>query len=110
MYNYEHFIEPTIEIHYVASMEASCGTKWVQGCAYQVGNRCDIYVGEAASSSTIAHEERHCRGWTHYSPDYEMFSMMGPEQRAREVARASVWFPEEQVATEVMVAQVRGNH
>ncbi len=104
MYNYAHFIEPTIEVHYVKSVEAHCGTKWVQGCSYLAANHCDIYVSEVVSPSTLAHEERHCRGWDHYKPQYELFLSMGPEFRAKEIERTNAWFPLD--ATALIVAMV----
>lgn len=109
MYNYAHLIEPTIEIHYVESLSVYCGTMWVQGCAQLNDDRCDIYVGENASPGTIAHEKRHCRGWTHYRPRYEMFSAMGAEFRAREIRRASTWQPLDRSSTAVAMSQVRND-
>ncbi|CAA0102834.1 Uncharacterised protein [Halioglobus japonicus] len=93
MYNYEHFLDPIIEIHYVESVKEHCGTRWAQACSYLAGNRCDIFVGELATPGTISHEERHCRGWSHYRPQYELFSSLGSKFQAKEIARASNWFP-----------------
>jgi hypothetical protein len=107
MYNYAHLAQRTVEVHYVDSMEAHCGTMWAQGCAYLQEGHCDIYVGKAASPTIIAHELRHCRGWTHYAPQYEKFSAMGAEFRAREIRRASVWYPIESPASGAALAQAR---
>ena len=95
LYNYEHFIEPTIAVHYVESLTEHCGSGMVQGCASLEGEHCDIYVGKYASRSTIAHEERHCRGWSHYRPRYELFASRGLNFRNREVQRARTWYPTE---------------
>ena len=109
MYNYEHFIEPTMEIHRVASVNEYCGTMWANGCAYLKGGHCDIYVGEIATPDTIAHEKRHCRGWVHYQPRYELFATMGAEFRAREIKRAGRWSPMNHSALVVAMAQSRRN-
>ena len=105
MYNYAHLANPIIELHVVESLTSYCGTTWADGCAILEGERCDIYVGRHASPGTIAHEERHCRGWTHYRPRYEMFMSMGAEFRAREINRASLWHPVGDSAEAVAIAQ-----
>ena len=107
MYNYAHLVEPTIEVHYVESVAEYCGSIWAEGCAALVNGHCDIYLSKNASPGTMAHEQRHCRGWTHHQPKYEMFSAMGAEFRAREVALASVWVPMEQPALAIAMAQPR---
>lgn len=109
MYNYAHFIEPTIEVHHVDSVIAYCGNMWVNGCAQLRDGHCDIYVGEIATPDTIAHEERHCRGWVHYRPRYELFSTMGAEFRAQEIKRARVWSPMDYSALIVAMAPSRHN-
>lgn len=93
MYNYAHLVEPTIQIHRVESVNTYCGTIWSQGCANLKGDKCDIYVGKTASPGTIAHEERHCRGWGHYRPESEMFMAMGADFTSREMERSKQWFP-----------------
>jgi hypothetical protein len=105
MYNYTHFVEPTIEIHYVESVAAYCGTSWVQGCAVQRYDHCDIYVSKHPSRDIIGHEERHCRGWTHYRPHYDLFTAHGPEFRAAEITRARGWFPMDQYESVLPIAQ-----
>lgn len=105
LYNYEHFVEPTIAIHTVESLTEHCGTGWVQGCAVLSGEHCDIYVGKYASRSTIAHEERHCRGWSHYRPRFELFATRGPGFKTQEIERARAWFPSESVQSMLAMAR-----
>jgi hypothetical protein len=102
MYNYAHLAEPSIQIHRVESVSTACGTIWAQGCAVLQGNKCDIYVGNAASRDTIMHEERHCRGWSHYSPRFELFSAMDAGFPAREMQRSKHWYPSQ--PSEALVA------
>ena len=101
MSNYQHLVDPTIRIHRVDSVASYCDTVWAQGCAVLKGDHCDIYVGKVSSRDLIAHEERHWRGWTHYRPRYDMFTAMGPEFRARELQRASLWFPKEETGSKL---------
>lgn len=105
MYSYIHFVEPTIEVHHVESLANYCGTMWAQGCAHLQNGHCDIYVGKVYSRDTIAHEERHCRGWTHYQPHYASYMAMGAEFRAREARRAGVWVPLDQ--SQLVVAMTK---
>lgn len=105
MNNYAHFVEPTIEIHRVASVSSACGTLWAQGCAVLEGDHCDIYVGERASPDTIAHEERHCRGWDHHRPRYEMFMAMDSDFQSRELQRAKLWYPTDTIGDVAAVTQ-----
>ena len=105
LYNYEHFIEPTIAIHHVESLDVHCGTGLVQGCAVLNGEDCDIYVGIYASRSTIAHEERHCRGWTHYRPRFEMFATRGANFKTLEIERARAWYPSESIQSMLAIAR-----
>lgn len=105
MYNYAHFIAPTIEIHRVDSVASYCGASWVAGCADLRGNHCDIYVGKSASRDTIEHEERHCRGWDHYRPRVEMFMAMGADFQSKELKRSSYWYPRADIGHVVAVAQ-----
>ena len=107
MDNYVHLVEPSIEVHHVKSLSAYCGTMWAQGCAILQDGHCDIYVGEVYSADTIAHEERHCRGWTHYQPHYESYMKMGSEFRAREATRASTWFPQHPLELQVAMNKPR---
>lgn len=97
MYNYEYLIDPAITIHYVESLGAHCGSGLVQGCAVFNGQECDIYVGKYASRSTIAHEERHCRGWTHYEPRFDLFASRGPVFISQEIERSRAWYPAESI-------------
>jgi hypothetical protein len=107
MYNYAHLVEPTIQIHRVASVTSYCGTIWARGCAYLNGDRCDIYVGEMASPDTISHEERHCRGWVHYRPQFELFMTMGTDFSSREIARSKQWMPMDHIGS-TSVAMTQG--
>jgi hypothetical protein len=104
MYNYPYLLNPTIEIHYVDSIREHCGSRWVQACSYLGGNHCDIFVGKLATPGTISHEERHCRGWSHYRPQFELFASMGPEFQAKEIARAGNWFPMDDTAMAIAMA------
>jgi hypothetical protein len=104
MYNYARLVEPTIQIHHVESVETYCSTSWVQGCAVLRDDHCDVYVGKVASRDTIAHEERHCRGWAHYQPRYDLFAAHSAEFRAAEIMRARGWFPKDQYESVFRVA------
>jgi hypothetical protein len=105
MNNYAHFVEPTIEIHRVDSVSTACGTIWAQGCAMLNGDHCDIYVGKSASPDTIAHEERHCRGWDHHRPRFETFTAMDDGFLSRELKRANHWYPMDNIGNVVAVTQ-----
>jgi hypothetical protein len=108
MYNYAHLVEPTITVHRVDSVTPYCGTMWAVGCADLQGNHCDIYVGKNASRDTIAHEERHCRGWDHYRPHSERFMAMGAAYQMKEFTRSRVWYPRDDVGN--AVAMTRSTH
>lgn len=60
---YERLANPTITVHVVDDL-AMCGTR-ANGCYAGNADECDIYIGERASEGTIAHEYRHCYGWSH---------------------------------------------
>lgn len=106
MGNYAHIIEPTIKIHRVESVAVYCGTIWAEGCADLKGDHCDIYVGRFASKGTIAHEERHCRGWDHYRPRFEMFMALGADFQRRELSRAQYWFPLDNIGTATAITRI----
>ncbi|MCB1696386.1 MAG: hypothetical protein H6984_00945 [Pseudomonadales bacterium] len=108
MYNYAHLAEPTIEIHHVESVASHCGTMWAQGCAVVKDGHCDIFVGKVVSRDVIAHEERHCRGWDHYRPQFDMFAVMGKEFQVQEIERARGWFPMEDTLTVTAMARNPG--
>ncbi len=109
MYNYAHLAAPTIEIHHVDSVADHCGTTWALGCAVVKDGHCDIYVGNVVSPAVLAHEERHCRGWSHYRPRFEMFAAMGKEFQARELERAGRgWFPTKNTLSATAMARTAG--
>lgn len=64
-YNYERLQDPEIIIHVVDNLGKACGTSKALGCMVTDTITCDIYVGERSAQSTIAHEIRHCYGWSH---------------------------------------------
>ena len=63
-YTYEILENPIITVHVVDDLTEICGGHaW--GCASTDTVTCNIYIGERASPGTIAHEHRHCYGWSH---------------------------------------------
>ena len=63
-YTYERLLDPEITVHRTEDIMDICGGK-ANGCAIGNAETCDIYIGTRASESTLAHEKRHCYGWTH---------------------------------------------
>lgn len=62
---YEHLVSPAITVHIEHDVVARCKNPRALGCAITRGDECHIYVGENASADTMAHEIRHCHGWSH---------------------------------------------
>ena len=62
--SYERIEQPTITVHVVDDLTEICGGHaW--GCSSTDTYTCNIYIGERSSQRTIAHEYRHCYGWSH---------------------------------------------
>ena len=57
----------------VQDVDATCralhsqgvGIERILGCATWRADGCTIYLPEGAAPWTVAHEQRHCAGWTH---------------------------------------------
>lgn len=64
-YTYERLENPEIEVFVVDDLSVPCGTVKTNGCAVTNTITCNIYVGSRASEGTLAHEKRHCHGWSH---------------------------------------------
>ena len=69
MHSYVWLENPEIVYHRSeAAIDICGGDAGTLGCA-KIGKPCHIYISPRASLSTLVHEERHCRGWTHAEPD-----------------------------------------
>jgi hypothetical protein len=81
--SYEWLENPTVNVHVTEDLSEICGTVHTDGCHITDTFVCDIYVGERASISTMNHELRHCRGWSHREP----------ESRTNAVQATIKWYP-----------------
>lgn len=94
MHNYEHFQDPEITINTVGveALSEACGSRRAKGCAHVTETDCAVYVGERASPATLAHEKRHCHGWCHYRPRYDLHITMSRDDVNRDIDRANHWY------------------
>lgn len=68
-YDWHKVAEPqTVAVTWERSAPGACGgypSIVVQGCAYVYGDRCSIVMPENSSDAVVAHEFKHCFGWSH---------------------------------------------